>query len=252
MRKLFHGTAIILFTLVFGSLAILFCILIPNGNPLIWFARPWAASILTVCGTRIRVQGQEHLANLGPAVFITNHQSHFDILGLIRCLPGQYRVIAKKELFRIPVFGWALAIAGFIRIDRSNRDRAIRSLDIAARRIRSGKSVVVFAEGTRSLDGQLRPFKKGGFILAMKSGCPVVPVSISGSRAVLSKNSLDIRGGPIDVVIGEPIDTTNYDYEQRDTLIARVRAAMEAGFTELRRRDLETGTTTSPRSAVRA
>ena len=252
MRKLFHGSAIILSTLVFGTLAILFCFLIPNGNPLIWFARPWAGTILAACGTRVRVTGREKLAALGPAVYVTNHQSHFDILALIRALPGQYRVIAKKELFLIPVFGWALALAGFIKIDRSNRERARRSLHVAARRIRSGKSVVVFAEGTRSLDGRLRPFKKGGFILSIESGCPIVPVSISGSRAVLSKNSLDINGGPIDVAIGDPIPTGAYDYDRRDELIARVREAIKEGFTDLRRRDLEDESATTSGSAIRA
>ncbi len=172
-------------------------------------------------------------------IYITNHQSHFDVLALIVALPGQYRIIAKKELFRIPVFGWALALAGFIRIDRTDRDQARRSLDVAARRVRAGRSVVVFAEGTRSADGRLAPFKKGGFILAINSGCPIVPITISGSRAILSRRSHDIRRGTIDVVIGDPIDTSGASYESRDLLIARARAAIEANYTPLHARDLD-------------
>ncbi len=239
MRRLLLGTAIGLYTLVFGTLACAAMILIPNGNPLIWLARPWARCILVTCGVRVRVRGRDRLPRGVPVIYITNHQSHFDVLALIVALPGQYRIIAKKELFRIPVFGWALALAGFIRIDRTDRDQARRSLDVAARRVRAGRSVVVFAEGTRSADGRLAPFKKGGFILAISSGCPIVPITISGSRAILSRRSHDIRRGTIDVVIGDPIDTSGASYESRDLLIARARAAIEANYTPLHARDLD-------------
>lgn len=235
-RMILHAVVIAVDTLVFGTLAIAGCLLVPNGNPLIWCARPWARVILWACGVKVRVRRPETAAP-EPVIYVTNHQSHFDVLALIVALPGQYRIIAKKELFTIPVFGWALWLAGFIPIDRSDRDRAFRSLDEAAARIRRGHSIVVFAEGTRSPDGALMPFKKGGFVLAIRSGRPIVPISISGSRAVLSRNSLDVRSGPIDVVIGPPIPTAHHTFETRDALVRDVRQAIVAGFTELKRRD---------------
>ena len=231
-------------TLLFGMLAIVGCLLIPNGNALLWCARPWASLILLASGSRVRVSGRGKIPQNRPVLFVTNHQSLFDVLGLIRALPGQYRIIAKKELFSIPVFGWALSLAGFIKIDRSDREKAFASLDVAAAKIQRGMSVVVFAEGTRSHDGALLPFKKGGFVLALKSRCPIVPVTISGSRAIMSRNSLDIRPGVMDVVIGDPIETTRYSLEKRDDLIAAVRMAVEAGFTD--RRVLDTDRVPTP------
>ena len=236
MKRIWHAFVIGATTFFFGTLAIIGCLIIPNGNPLIWCARPWAGTILAACGVRVRARGNSEPP--GPVIYMTNHQSHFDVLALIKVLPGQYRVIAKKELFSIPVFGWAIGLAGFIRIDRDNREAAFQSLDRAAGKIRSGLSVVIFAEGTRSADGRLLPFKKGGFMLALRSGVPVVPVSISGSRAVLARDSLDIRPGSIDVVIGAPVDTTAYALETRDELMAAVRRGVEAGFTDLRDLDL--------------
>ena len=239
MRRALLATSIGLLTLLLGSLAIIGCLIIPNGNALIWCARPWARGILMVCGTRVRVRGAGAIPSDRAVIYATNHQSLFDVLALVRALPGQYRMIAKKELFAIPVFGWALWLAGFIKIDRSDRERAFQSLDLAAGKIRSGMSVVVFPEGTRSPDGSLQPFKKGGFVLAIQTGCPLVPVSISGSRAVMSKDSLEIRRGVIDVVIGEPIDASRYSFEQRDELIAETRHAIESGFSDLKALDAD-------------
>ena len=244
MRRILIGAAFVSATAFFATLAIVGCLVIPNGNPLIWCARPWARAVLAVCGTKVRVAGRARVPDGRPVIYITNHQSHFDMLALIRALPGQYRAIAKKELFAIPLFGWAIWLAGFIRIDREDREKAFRSLDVAAERIRRGRSVLVFAEGTRSPDGRLLPFKKGGFVLAIQSGCPIVPISISGSRAILARNTLDVRRGTIDVVIGEPIEVTDYTMETRNELIARVRSAIEAGFTELKLLDGEGAFTT--------
>lgn len=238
MRRILLFSAISLYTLIFGLIAIVLMIPIPNGNPLIWCARPWAAMILLTCGVRVRVTENGHRDLGQPAIYITNHQSLFDVLALIRALPGQYRIIAKKELFGIPVFGWALSMAGFIKLDRADRDQARASLGVAAARVRAGRSLVVFAEGTRSPDGRLLPFKKGGFVLAIESGTPVVPISISGSRAVLGKETLDIKRGTIDVVIGAPIATMALTYDDRNALIAKTRLAIENGFTPLHARDL--------------
>ncbi|HKY33210.1 MAG TPA: lysophospholipid acyltransferase family protein [Candidatus Polarisedimenticolia bacterium] len=230
MRRLLVLCVLAVSTLVFGLLAIAGCLLIPNGNPLVWCARPWAWTILMASGAPVRVAGRGSIP-AGPVLYVTNHQSHYDVLALIRALPGQYRIIAKKELFSIPVFGWALALAGFVKIDRSDREKAFRSLDEAARRMARGQSIVVFAEGTRSPDGRLLPFKKGGFVLAIASGRPIVPISVSGSRAVLPKGGRSVRPGVIEVTIGDAVPTEGLTLEDRDHLMARVRAAVEAGFT---------------------
>lgn len=239
MRRIVIGAVIAIDTLFFAILAIVGCLLIPNGNPLIWCARPWARIILFACGAKVRVTGQEKIPRGKPVIYVTNHQSHLDVVALIQALPGQFRAIAKKELFSIPVFGWAIWLAGFIRIDRADREKAFKSLDVAAERIRKGRSILVFAEGTRSPDGRLLPFKKGGFVLAVRSGVPIVPISISGSRAVLAKNSRDVRGGMIDVVVGDPIDSSAFTMETKDELVALARQAVEAGFTGLRTLDEE-------------
>ncbi|MBI4161154.1 MAG: 1-acyl-sn-glycerol-3-phosphate acyltransferase, partial [Acidobacteria bacterium] len=124
--------------------------------------------------------------------------------------------------------GWALWLAGFVGINRSDRRQAFRRLDRTAERVRRGASVIVFAEGTRSRDGRLLPFKKGPFVLAIRSGVPILPVAVRGGRAVLRKGSLRIRPGVMEVVFGDPIPTAGYSYEQRDLLIDRVRRAIEA------------------------
>jgi 1-acyl-sn-glycerol-3-phosphate acyltransferase len=237
MRRIFLAFVVGVSTFVFGTLAIVGCLLVPNGNPLLWCARPWAATILLASGVRVIARGRESVPG-HPVLYVTNHQSHFDVLALVKALPGQYRIVAKKELFSIPVFGWALWLAGFIRIDRADRDQAIRSLDRAAGRMRRGHSVVMFAEGTRSPDGRLLPFKKGGFVLALSNGFPIVPVTISGSRAVLPKGRRDVRPGVIEVVIGHPVDSSVYA-GRRDDLIAATRAAVEAGFTARHAGDLD-------------
>lgn len=225
----FHAAAIALYTFVFGTLAIIVMILIPTGAPLLWFARPWARCITLTCGTRVRVTGAQDVPRGRACVFLSNHQSHFDILALVLALPGQYRVLAKRELFFIPVFGWAIWLAGCVPVDRSRRESAIRSIDRAAEKVRAGRSILIFGEGTRSEDGSLRPLKKGAFFLAVKGGAPIVPVTISGSRAVLPKGGRDIRPGVIDVVISPPVETSRHAPERMDDLMAEVRRALLAG-----------------------
>jgi 1-acyl-sn-glycerol-3-phosphate acyltransferase len=151
-----------------------------------------------------------------------NHQSGFDILIVLANIETYFAWIAKKELFAIPVFGRALARTGSIPIDRKNFIRAMRSIDDAARRIREGKSVMTFPEGTRSMDGQIHPFKKGVFHLALKAGVPIVPVTIVGSGGIMPKKSLRVHPGHVTLVIDRPIDVTAYTEETLDDLLNRV------------------------------
>ena len=157
---------------------------------------------------------------------MANHQSDFDIFIVLAHVPVQFRWLAKKELFHIPIFGPAMRTAGYIEIDRQNRERAFKSLDEAAEKIGQGKSVMTFPEGTRSRDGRMKPFKQGTFYLAIKSGAPIIPVSIIGSGEIMPKRSLQVNPGRIIMAIDKPIPVTGYTIETRSELIERVQSAI--------------------------
>jgi 1-acyl-sn-glycerol-3-phosphate acyltransferase len=195
-------------------------------------ARFWARMLLRVCGVRIDVEGEDNVDPKRPYVFMSNHQSHLDICAVLGFLPAQVRFIAKKELYKIPLFGLTLRAIGHVRIDRDDREQAFASYDRAAERIRSGTSIFIFAEGTRSPDGTVGPFKKGGFVLAIKAGVPIVPITISGGRKLLPKQKLVFRKGVMKMVIGRPIDTDGYQIENKEELIERVRAAIISNLKE--------------------
>jgi len=222
----------VLYTLVIGTISIGLSILVPGGSTLKPLARLWSWLVLRTCRVRSRAVYHPHLDPTRPSVYVANHQSQFDIPALALAMKSDFRMVSKRELLYIPVFGWALWFAGFVFIDRTDRAKAIRSLDRTARMIRKGTSIVVFAEGTRSPDGRLLPFKKGGFILALQMGIPVVPVSIRGGHEVLPKGSLRIRPGTIDVVFGEPVPTSSFTLESKDALIATVRDRIIAGLSQ--------------------
>ena len=186
-------------------------------------ANIWGRILLAICGTKVQVIGRENIVQGKPQVLMANHQSDFDILIALAFVPGQFRWIAKKELFAVPVFGQAMRSAGYIEIDRQNHEKALRSLDLAALRIREGKSVMTFPEGTRSRDGEIKTFKQGTFYLAIQAGVPIVPISIIGSGEIMPKRSLKIKPGKIKLIIGKPISAAEYSLENRHELTHRVR-----------------------------
>ena len=195
-------------------------------------ARSWARLLVKVSDVRIEVDGEGNLDPNRPHVFMANHQSHYDIFAILGFLPVQVRFMAKKELYRIPVFGWTLRAIGHIRIDRYSRQGAAASYYRAAERIRNGTSIFIFPEGTRSPDARLLPFKKGGFVLAIKAGVPIVPISISGGCKVLPKHKLVLRRGVIKIVIDKPIDTRDYRLENKQDLVERVRNVISSNLKE--------------------
>jgi 1-acyl-sn-glycerol-3-phosphate acyltransferase len=158
----------------------------------------------------------------GRYVFMANHRSLFDIPALLTTLPGQTRFLAKKSLF-LPVFGWAIRAGGFITIDRKDLSSARTSFADAVARLRAGTSVLVFPEGTRSVVDQLLPFKRGGFLLAMKSGLSIVPIGIVGSGTVQRKGSFRIRPGVIRIHYGSPVDVEGYPVSRKEELMDEVR-----------------------------
>ena len=198
--------------------------IIPNSeNRIHKIAKLWAKILLLMSNTKVEVIGVENILRGKPQIFMANHQSDFDILIILAHIPGQFRWIAKKELFHIPVFGAAMKAAGYIEIDRHNHEKAMQNLDEAALRIREGKSLMSFPEGSRSRDGGIKTFKQGIFHLAIKSGVPIVPVSIIGSGEIMPKRSLKVTPGKVKLVIDKPIDVKNYTIENRHELIDQVR-----------------------------
>jgi 1-acyl-sn-glycerol-3-phosphate acyltransferase len=220
----------LLSTLVMGVLAIIASLISRSGNLPHRVAQVWAQSILLMAGIRVRVRGLENINPQNAYIYMPNHQSNFDIPVLLSYLQVQFRWLAKVELFRIPLFGYAMKRAGYISIDRSDRKAAFQSLARAAEIIASGVSVVIFPEGTRSRDGRIRSFKKGGFVLAVDAGVPIVPIIIHGTRAIMPKNRLFIQKGEVLMEICPPIDTRPYSRKTKDQLIFRVREEMVRRF----------------------
>jgi len=230
IRTAFIILYVITATAVFGTIAIIISFFSRTGNPVHIIAGIWAKSILIVSGIHVNVKG---LSNIDPAksyIYMSNHQSNFDIPILLGCLPVQFRWLAKAELFKIPIFGRAMRGAGYVGIDRFNRESAFESIEEAAGKMKSGVSIMIFPEGTRSRDGNIRPFKKGGFIMAVDSGASVVPIVIHGTRPIMAKNSLRINPGDVTMEIGNPIETTGYIRETKDDLIKYVRSVICEGF----------------------
>jgi 1-acyl-sn-glycerol-3-phosphate acyltransferase len=189
-------------------------------------ARAWARSILWISRVRVSVSGADRIAPGRPYILMANHQGNYDIPILLAHLPVEFRWLAKAELFRIPVFGHAMRAIGCIAIDRADRESAFASLERAAGVLNRGIPVMIFPEGTRSPDGTLLPFKKGGFVLAIRSGVPVVPVAVHGSRAIMPKGGCRIRGGKVALGIGHPISTSGLRPEDKDDLMRAVRSVL--------------------------
>jgi len=218
------------FTFLMAVSAILFTIIDPTGRVYHAHARFWGRVGLLIAGVRLEVLGREKVPREGPVIYMSNHQGNFDILSLFIAIPRQFSWIAKEELFAIPIFGHSMRRAGYVPLDRSDGRRAFKSLEVAAAMIRSGKSVVIFPEGTRTTDGKLLPFKRGGFLLAEKAGVPVLPISIDGSGKVNPSKKLKIYPGTISVRFGEPISTQERKGAGRDRLMEEVRGSIEAGL----------------------
>lgn len=222
IRALFIVTVGIAITAFMSGCSVAFGFITSDENMVHRVANIWAKMLLAVANTKVEIIGAENILMGKPQIFMANHQSDFDILIVLAHLKGQFRWIVKKELFQIPLFGKAMQSAGYIEIDREDREKAMMSIDKAAMKIGEGKSVMSFPEGTRSKDGKIKPFKQGMFYLAIKSGVPIVPISIIGAGEIMPKRSLHIKPGKITMVIDKPIDVTEYSLENRQELIDRV------------------------------
>ncbi len=196
-----------------------------------WFVgkitRFWERWVIWSMGIPYEVRGMENLSHEQQYIFMSNHESALDILLCVAYLPYNIIFLAKKELFSIPVFGWAMQAAGMIKIDRQNREKAKQSLDQAVYKLIDSKfSTLLYPEGTRSEKGEILPFKKGGFILAIRSKLPIVPITIIGARTVLPKKSMKLHKGNIILVIDVPIDTADLHVEDKNKLLTQCRNVM--------------------------
>ncbi|MEM6959528.1 MAG: lysophospholipid acyltransferase family protein [Myxococcota bacterium] len=196
----------------------------------------WSAEACRLAGVRISVRGDEHFDPVRQGetfVVISNHQSSYDIFVLMHTFPGSLRMVAKKEIFRVPIMGGAMRAAGFVALDRGDSARARKALDDAIETFDAGTSVWIAPEGTRSPDGRMLPFKKGGFMLAYNAKRRILPVTLNRTNQVLPSKDYRVRKDQrVEMVVHPPIDPSEYGLEKRDDLMRDVRHAIASGQPE--------------------
>lgn len=218
---------LVLGTVVFGLLALPLALL-PRGDHGVFFlSKLWAWGLLAASGVRVTARFGSPLEARRSYVFLANHQSMFDVPLLLATAPVQLRFAAKRSLFRIPVFGWAIRAGGLIPVDRGNRAKARATFAAAQKRLRGGVSVLLFPEGSRSLDGLIHRFERGGFLLALRTGLPIVPVGVRGTLGVQRRGSFRVRPGRVEIHYGEPVDPAAFGVRGRGGLEALVRQRLE-------------------------
>ena len=176
-------------------------------------------------GVKLKIEGVENLK--GPAVFISNHQSLIDVVFMPAILPPEVKFVAKRELLLIPFWGWGFAAGGAILIDRSKPRRAMADMTTGVRKMPKGWSVVIFPEGTRPKDGNMKPFKRGAFYVAARTGLPVVPVGMDGARDIVPPDGWLVRAGEVRVVVGAPIAPTGWDVQNLGGPVEQCREAVK-------------------------
>lgn len=228
IRAVFVWIGIAVATALFGLPAIPAAFLPPRGDWFLFFARGWARTILRFCGISVLVLHRERLQGGRSFVIAANHESFADILVLLARLPIQVRFLAKRGVFRVPILGWSIAAAGFVPVDRGNRVRSLATVEAALARLEKGRSLVVFPEETRTRTGELLPFKKGAALLALRSGLPVLPVAIAGTRRILPPGGWRMTPGRVVLSIGEPIEVVGRSVKERGAVTEIVQKAVAA------------------------
>jgi 1-acyl-sn-glycerol-3-phosphate acyltransferase len=233
VRLLIFIPVLILDTVIHAAIVMVSGLFNPYSRFNSTLMRSWARIILFAAGVRLTVEGKENIQPNTSYIVVGNHQSHMDIPVLIAALPLPIRIISKKELFKIPVFGWGMRAVGILEIDRSNRKQAIETLNRAAEIIRQHHlSILAFPEGTRSPDGKIHPFKKGPIILAINTKISILPVTVSGTYRILPKKSLKLRSGRVKVVIHPPYRTDHLTLQDRHRVVQEIHDIVASKFEE--------------------
>ncbi len=212
------GPPFILHCLVTGSVDLLYRVGVRGG----WLA-------LRLAGVEVRVEGRENIP-AGTCLFVANHTSNADPPTMLSAIPRRVSLLAKKEVFRVPILSTVLRLGQIVRVDRADREAAIESVEKAIELLRAGLSFLIFPEGTRSPDGRLAAFKRGPFVMAIRAGVHVVPVSVVGAHKIMRKGEFAIHPGEIVVHFHRPVDASSYTLDQRQELIARVESIIAAAL----------------------
>jgi 1-acyl-sn-glycerol-3-phosphate acyltransferase len=215
-------------TFVFASACLAVALVRPRAGAYYRMAAAWARGVCRASGLALEVERPAATPGAAHAIYMANHQSLFDITVLLATLPGETRFLAKSSLFHIPIFGWAMRAGGFIPVDRRDRSSARESFASAIERLGEGISVLIFPEETRSLDGRVLPFQRGGFLLALKSALPIVPVGIDGTLEAQHRRSFLIRPGRVRVRYGEPVTLAGVSVRELPRLAEEVRRRVAA------------------------
>jgi 1-acyl-sn-glycerol-3-phosphate acyltransferase len=220
---LFFGLLLIMPWLILWSLL--------TGDPDLMYttAMKTVRSALRLAGVRVRVVGLEHIPP-GVCIFAANHVSNMDPLAFIPAIPRRVSILAKNDVFRIPILSKAMQLAKFIAVDRADRGAAAESVDLAVQYLKEGLSFAIYPEGTRSRDGHLLSFKKGAFVMAIQAGVPIVPVSIVGAQSLMRKGEWKMQPGEVTIRFGQAVDASQYTMERRGELLARVESLVAAGL----------------------
>jgi len=222
--------AMILTNAVMSTSGLLYLPFDKNGRYYFWVGSRWSMLALWLCRIRVDARGLENIPANGNYILVCNHASFFDVPAIMSIFP-RARIMFKQGMSWIPLWGWALKLGYHIAVDRGRGTKAMKSLDRAVEAIKAGGSVVLFAEGTRSRDGHLQPFKRGAFQLAARTGVPILPIVFNGTFAIQPKGTFDIRPGTIEMIIGEPVPTAGITTRQGEIeLMNTVEAVFKKNF----------------------
>lgn len=228
-RTLFIGVFLSLYILLVGPPLLVYTLVTRNPDPIYWAGVKGVMFFVRAVGVRVRVRGLERIPP-GVCLFAANHTSSADAPAVVGAIPRRIAILLKESLFKWPIVGQAFTSAHFIPVNRRFRESAIASVEKATEALKGGQSFLIYPEGTRSPDGRLLPFKKGAVVMAIKAGVPIVPVVCSGAHRIMEKRSLIIHPGEIDVEFLEPVDSSKYSFEERDSLNDHVHDVMAAAL----------------------
>jgi len=245
LRTAFIAVFLSIYILIVGPPLLIYTLLTKHVDPLYWAGVKGVMFFVRLVGVKVRVVGTERIPQ-GTCLFVANHTSSADAPAVVGAIPRRIAVLLKESLFKWPIVGQAFTLAHFVPVNRSSRESAIGSVERATTAMKEGQSFLIYPEGTLSPDVRLQEFKKGAVVMAISAGVLIVPMACSGAHRVMAKRSLVIRPGEILVEFLQPIDASQYTFEQRDELNERLHAAMAAALPEDQRLSPTAVPTTTP------